>query len=83
MVYVLYSIYRAIVIDSNVDMPACRIQKSNYRSLESFGQFSLVFNKMIFFVHYASIELLRRPLSRNSGIKKDAVLHSTENHVLH
>ena len=66
MVYVLYSIYRAIVIDSNVDMPACRIQKSDYRTFESFGQFTLVFNKMIFFVHYASIELLRRPLYSES-----------------
>ncbi len=67
MVYIFNTIYRAIIIDSNVDMPACRIQKSNYRTFESFGQFSLVFNKMIFFVHYASIELLRRPLYSESS----------------
>lgn len=66
MVYILYAIYRAIVIDSNIDVPASRIQKSDYRTFEGFGQFALVFNKMIFFVHCASIELLRRPLYSES-----------------
>jgi len=70
MVYVLYSIYRAIVIDSYIDVPASRIQKSDYRTFKSFGQFTLVFNKMIFFVHCASIRLLRRPLILNFRNKK-------------
>ena len=70
MVYILYAIYRAIVIDSNIDVSTCRIQKSDYRTLKGFGQFALVFNKMIFFVHYASIGLLRRPLIPETQNKK-------------
>ena len=67
MVYILDSIHRVIVIDSDVYVPASRIQKSDCRTFESFGQFSLVFNKMIFFVPCASIELLRRPLYSESS----------------
>ena len=38
--------------DSNIDVTASRIQKSDYRTFECFGQFTFVFDKMIFLVHY-------------------------------
>lgn len=43
--------------DSNIDVPASRIQKSDYRTFECFGQFTFVFDKMIFLVHYSLHEV--------------------------
>ena len=46
-------LFKILSIDSNIDVPASRIQKRDNRTFECFGQFTFVFDKMIFLVHYS------------------------------